>query len=524
MNFPFRFYFSLFLKRLPVMTGLFLICAALGLVTAIKAPPSFSTAARFLVEPPQIPDSMVASLVQTEAAEQLQVIEQRLLTRANLIDIAQKYRVFPDISTMSPDAVVQGMREATRISRSSGRGQATLMTVRFSAQSGQIAANVVNEYMTLILETSSVFRLSRAENTLSFFEQEAQRLSTDLDRTSARIVSFKNTNVDALPDDLEYRLGRQALLQERLGRLERERNGARSQREEAQRLFEVTGQVRQEQTNPQVQLSPQEAQLAALRFELEQSQAVLSDTNPKVILLQNRVKLLEDQVAAQVIPPDQALPDSPEQEPIDPVRTMLDVTLADIDTRITAASEEIEEVNTQLVDLEDSISRTAANAIALNALEREYDNTQTQYNEALNNLNGARMSERLEVTSQAQRITVIEGPSVPQEPSAPNRLLLAAMGIAMGGGLAGGYFVLLELLNRTIRRPEELKKRFDIIPLITIPYMETRAEKFKRRGFLVSMFVMVLVTVPAGLWYVHNYYIPLELLAIKVANRLGGLL
>jgi len=94
----------------------------------------------------------------------------------------------------------------------------------------------------------------------------------------------------------------------------------------------------------------------------------------------------------------------------------------------------------------------------------------------------------------------------------------------MGGGLAGGYFVLLELLNRTIRRPEELKKRFDIIPLVTIPYMETRAEKFKRRGFLVSMFVMVLVTVPAGLWYVHSYYIPLELLAIKVANRLGALL
>ena len=48
------------------------------------------------------------------------------------------------------------------------------MSVAFEARSAQIAANVVNEYVTLILQESTDFRMSRAEGTLNFFEQEVR--------------------------------------------------------------------------------------------------------------------------------------------------------------------------------------------------------------------------------------------------------------------------------------------------------------------------------------------------------------
>ncbi len=511
MNFNFKFYWSLFLRRLPVMMALLLICSTLGVVTALKLPPTYSASARLLVEAPQIPNDMVASTVRVDAAEQLQVIEQRLLTRANLIDIANKFRVFSNLSEMTPDDVAAAMKQNTRIRRTSGRNEATLMTLKFEASRARVAADVINEYVTLILEANNRFRLSRAEDTLNFFEQEVGRIGTELDQQSARIVEFKNANANALPDDLNYRLDRQTLLQERLGRLERDRVSVLKQRSEIVAIFQATGRVQPEE---ETQMSPQERKLAALKLELEQALAIYSETNPNVRLLQGRIDQLEESIRAGQVATGPATDDSAPA-------SLLDVTLAEIDTRLEDIDREIAETTEELRTLAQSIAATSGNAIALNSLERDYDNIQRQYDEAVRNLNDARMGERIEVTSQGQRITIIEGASVPQEPSGPNRPVIAATGIAAGLGLAAGFFVLLEILNRTIRRPSELQSRFDIVPIATIPYMESRRERFARRAVLVTAFLAVLIGVPAGLWYIDTTYMPLELLADKIIAKLG---
>lgn len=512
-NFNLKFYWALFLRRLPVMMALLLVCSGMGVITALKLPPTYSTAARLLVEAPQIPDSMVASTIETDASEQLQVIEQRLLTRANLIDIAQKWQVFEDMRSMNPDQVVDAMRQNTSIRRSSGRGQATLMTIGFTARDGAIAANVVNDYVTLILEANSEFRMERAENTLTFFEQEVERLSQDLDRQSARIIEFKSANSEALPDDLAYRQGRQTLLQERLSRLERDRSALINQRNEMIAVFEATGRLQpaNAQTRP---ASREEAQLAELQFQLEESLAIYSDTNPRVTLLRNRIRQLEESMGATP-------PDPEEEDAATPQTSILDITLAEMDQRLRDMDQEIVVTNGELTKLEASISATAGNAIALDGLERDYENIQVRHNQAVNNFNQARMSERIEVSSQGQRITIIEGANVPQQPSGPNRTKLAAAGIGGGLGLAGGFFMLLELINRTIRRPAELQSRFGILPIATIPYMESARERFLRRAVLVAAFLAVLIGVPAALYYIDTQYMPLELLANKVFDRFG---
>ena len=89
--------------------------------------------ARLLVESPQIPDELAASTVSASTTERLQIIEQRLLTRANLIDIANEFQVFRGTSRMTPDEVVAAMRDLTTIRRSGSGGGATFMTISFMA-------------------------------------------------------------------------------------------------------------------------------------------------------------------------------------------------------------------------------------------------------------------------------------------------------------------------------------------------------------------------------------------------------
>jgi len=79
------------------------------------------TSSTLLVESAQISDDLVRTTVQVTAAEQLQVIEQQLLTRTNLIDIANDIRIFEEQDQMTPDEIVVAMRRASRINLTTGR-------------------------------------------------------------------------------------------------------------------------------------------------------------------------------------------------------------------------------------------------------------------------------------------------------------------------------------------------------------------------------------------------------------------
>ena len=278
------------------------------------------------------------------------------------------------------------------------------------------------------------------------------------------------------------------------------------------RIFEATGQV---DTPDAVELSAEEQQLEQLKFDLQQAMSVLSETNPKVTLLKNRVTQLEKNLAERAAAAPET--ESEDQRPV----TMFDLTLAEMDQRGETMGEELQSVTEELEEVTVSIQATAGNAIALDALERDFQNIQARYNEAVQNLNQAHVNERIEVSAQGQRISVIESANVPQEPSGPQRFKLIATGISAGFGLAAGFFVLLELMNRAIRRPVELQAKFGIIPLAVIPYMESPRERLVRRSALISAVLAVLVGVPAALWYVDTQYMPLDILANKVFDRLG---
>ena len=74
----FKFYFSLFLRRLHWFMLFLIIGSAIGLTLAKVLPPVYVAQAVLLVESEQIPGDLAASTVRTEATEQLEIIQQRI--------------------------------------------------------------------------------------------------------------------------------------------------------------------------------------------------------------------------------------------------------------------------------------------------------------------------------------------------------------------------------------------------------------------------------------------------------------
>jgi len=504
MNSDIRFYWGLFLRRLPIMASIFVLCSAIGIGLALTLPSRFVASARLLVESAQIPDELAASTVRTAAAEQLQIIEQRLLTRANLIDIANEFSVFGGTARMTPDQVVSNMRSLTSIDTTSGRDRATFMSISFRATDPALAANVVNEFVTLVLNEDSVRRQGLAGQTLDFFEKEVNRLNEELANGSAKIVSFKERNQDALPENLDFRVNRLSRLQDQIIASTRDRAALTEQRNRMLALGSVT------QNN--VTLSPAQQALRSARGELSAALTIYSENNPRVRVLKARIAQLETAAAAE---------GNGQTTTEDPAKKLFELQLAELDQRAIYVDSRIERALVEIEELKIAIEKTPENAIRLEVLERDYQNTLGQYNSAASNLAKAQTGERIEVLSKGERISVIEQASPPTEPNSPNRQLIAGGGIALGTGLAIGFFLLLELINKTIRRPGDLTRGLSFQPLATIPYLETSGGKARRRALQTIVIAGLGIGIPIALWATHTFYMPLDLLTDKIVDRLG---
>lgn len=521
-----KFYLSLLLRRLHYVILFLIVGAGVGGALAVLLPPRFHAEARLVVEAEQIPGELAASTVQTEASEQLEIIQQRILTREKLLEMANRLQIYAPIDgrvpeRMEADDIVEDLRErismVTTGGATGGRAlQATIVTVSFDAPTAQMAAAVTNEVVTLILAENVGMRTRVASQTLDFFEQEVDRLDQELSVRNAAILSFKEANSEALPDSLDFRRSQMAAEQERLLQLEREEGGLKDRRARLVELYEATGGVGA--VVPGQPQTPEQRQLQALRDQLSSALAVLSPQNPKVRVLETQITAQEAIVAAQLAAQGGAVAASGQQ------LSAYDIQLADIDGQLGQIALQKDQIIAAMEALRATIEATPGNAITLDTLERDHANVRAQYDAAVVAKSRAETGEMIETLAKGQRISIIEQAVAPREPVSPNRPVVAAAGIAGGLMLGLGLVLLLEVLNQAIRRPIELTNKLGITPFGVLPYMTSRVETRHRRMRIAFVMLAILVLVPAILWGIHAQIMPLDLLLDRIMRQFSQVL
>lgn len=510
-----KFYLSLFLRRLPYFLIVVAFCSAIGLTLASVLPPVYLAQARLVVESEQIPDQMAASTVQVEATEQLQIIQQRILTRDRLIEMANRLQIYaatPNTPArrLPGDEIVEDLRNRIKIVTTGGRQargpvQATIVSVSFEAPTAVLAATVTNEVVTLLLQENVTMRTGVAGQTLEFFTREVARLDQELAQRGGRILEFKQANGDALPDSLDFRRSQQAAEQERLLQLEREEAQLRDRRARLVALFEATGRV---DVAPGA-MTPEQRQLQGLRDQLSGLLAVLTPQNPRVKMLEAQIAALERTVTAQ------------SGATGGPQLSAYDIQLSDIDGQLDYIASQKVQIGRNMETLRKSIEATPGNAITLDTLERDYANIRIQYDQAVANRARAETGDTIEALAKGQRISVIEQAIAPREPQSPNRPLIAGAGVGGGIALGLGLVVLLEVMKGAIRRPVDLTRALGITPFGTVPYLRTRGQIWRRRIIIGLALLVVLVGIPLSIWAVHTFYQPLDLMFDQILRKLG---
>jgi polysaccharide chain length determinant protein (PEP-CTERM system associated) len=527
MKLDLKFYLSIFMRRSPYFIVITALFTSIGISVAMILPAEYQSQATLLIESEQIPSNLAATTVQVQAAEQLQIIEQRLMTRANLLDMANRLELYErgeNEIPLSAAEIVDDMRSRTTFNTATtvapSRRQApatTILTISYRSESPSTVATVANEFVTLVLQENVEIRTEQAGDTLEFFEQEVERLGTELDTQSARLLEYQSEVGVALPANLDFLRTQLNSLEADLADRSRQIAGLEDQKERLSELFQLTGGV---QAAAGQQLTPLEQRLDAARQALADAELIYSETNPKRTLAAARVAQLEKQVAAQVIATSDADADASAQQ-VSQQETIFNAQIADIDAQIELLKQEVETLTAEIAEVEDYISQAPANGVGLSKLQRDFDNIQTQYNTATARLSAAATGERIELLAKGQRISVIEQAVRPERPTKPNRALIAAGGAGAGMAVGLGLIVLLEILNQSIRRPIELNNRLGITPIAVLPYIRTEREVFLKRLLIFGAIAFLLVGIPLAIYAFHTLVKPVDTIIEPILNRAG---
>ena len=202
----FEHYFAIAKRRLLYLFVPFVVILVLGsLVVAIQRP-LYQAAGKVLVETQDIPADLVRPTITDTANQRIQVIQQRIMTRDNLLELVKKFGLFPSQQRwMTSSQLLDLMRERTKLKLvdlelpTQQNNLTIAFILSFDYETAEIAAQVANELLTLVLSEDARNRTNRAAETTKFLEQETKRLQGVVASIEAKIteVTLKALDPDS---------------------------------------------------------------------------------------------------------------------------------------------------------------------------------------------------------------------------------------------------------------------------------------------------------------------------------------
>ena len=286
----FSHYIDILKRRFFYFLIPFGLVSILGLWFAAIQKPNYLSEGKILVESQAIAPDLVRPLVTGTAIERIQLIQQRIMTRDNLLSIANKFGLFPQRA-----GVLDLMRESTKIKPVDMEGQSRqsantiAFTVGFEYEDRQLAMRVANEFVTLIVNEDARSRTSRATEAVRILTSETKDIEDKLEATQTQIFEVARRPREVVPDVPE-------------------------------------------------QQKSQLAALAALKAELIQKSSVYSDAHPAVTALKKRIAAMEKTLTQPAETAAKAQSTQADDiEALKRQREALEKRLADANSKLTTA-------------------------------------------------------------------------------------------------------------------------------------------------------------------------------------------
>lgn len=553
----------------------FIGAAALILVVsatiALLLPPVYRSQSTILIEQQEIPQELVRSTITSFADQRVQMISQRVMTRANLLEIIRKFDLYPEDRGKEPaEVLVERMRDdmnmrmvsADVVDPRSGRPtQATIaFTLSYDYHVPALAQKVASELTTLYLNENLKNRTQMAAETSDFLAEEAEKLSKRVEDLESRLAGFKTANTGKLPELTEMNL-------QMLDRTDREILNIEQQMRtlEQNKAYLETALAQQVHGRTLIGddgeriVSPAD-RLKQLRTRYISLSSVYGGTHPDIVRMRKEIDALEKEAgqAGAGEKPDSRLaelesqlalarekysPDHPDVRRLErmtaayvhgsseggqfvavsdnPAYVELQARLEAARSELLALADQRQQLRIKMADYEKRLVETPQIEKEYRGLMRDYENTMMKYRETRAKQMEAQLARSLEAERKGERFTLIEPPTLPEEPLRPNRIAIFIVGLvfALAGGLASAYA--RDKLDDSVWADDAAALAFGLTTPVLIPCIATEEDMKRRRLHRrLGMAAVILVVISAAVM-VHLFHSPLDVLWYSAARRMG---
>jgi succinoglycan biosynthesis transport protein ExoP len=559
---------------LMVFFMVFILCG----VIAIALPSVFKSESTILIEEQQIPADFVKTTITSYVEERIQTITQQIMSRTRLLEIINRFGLYPEMQgRKTTERIIEEMRGAIHletistdvIDKRTGRPTAATIafTLSYEGKNPSTVQEVANVLASLYLEENLKSREQRASDTTAFLQQELNGLKGKVDLLESKITEFKKAHMGELP---EYG----AVNMQNISKLNRDLDQVNMQLRSLQdRKMYLGGQLAN--VDPLLPLVTDEGKtvmnptdrLKYLRLQLISLQSTLSERHPDIIKLKRQIRDLETEVSDSgdsllkvkrldelknrladmegrlgrkhpdvvklkkevdvlskkvgSIKTENVALDVSEQKPDNPAYISLKTQIASAEMEMKSLLEEKKKLTREIDDYQRRIGNAPLVEKEYIELTRDYESAKFKYNEIMNKLMEAKVSQGMEESQRGERFTIVDPAQLPEKPYKPNRVAILLIGLVLAAGSGVGLAAVKENLDQSVKTREDLLRLTGARVLSTIPYLETDEERRARRRKKVLCVVILAAAAVGILVLVHLLVMPLDILWIRVQRRLS---
>jgi len=461
-------------------------------------PNAYQSEALILVEQQKVPDQYVVANVSVDLQDRLQTMTQQILSRTRLQATIDRFHLYSQghglNSLLNSDDPVDQMRKQIKIDLVASPGHPedlSAFKIQFTAGSPSLAQQVNNELTSLFIEENMKAQRELSENTTAFLENQLAGARVKMEQQEAKVAAFKGAHLGNLPSQLESNVQILSGLQSQLQSTQQSLDGAQQQKLYLESLLQEYQSIQGSLENGNSPASSQalDKELLDLRVRMADLRSHYTDDYPDILTLKDTIakteklrKQIKDGIASEQETTKTESPagTSPAGQGQNGSQTLLMMQaqsqLKVVQLEIQNEQEREKELESQLSAYERRLNMTPETEQQLAEVSRGYEESKSNYNSLLQKQMQSQLATSLEQRQQGEQFRVIDPPSVPNKPSAPNHFLVSLGGLGAGFSLGIGLVALLELTDVRVRLEKDLEGLVPARVLVGIPLLSTPRE------------------------------------------------
>ncbi|MBV8614876.1 MAG: hypothetical protein JOY66_14090 [Acetobacteraceae bacterium] len=431
--------------------------------------------------------------VDTNATDQLSVLQRTLLSRPNLQTLIAKTDL--GLSVNTPDQRERLIdRLSTEIKMQSQ--EKNLFSIEYTNANPRLARDVVQTLLSIFIESATASNRSEMENAQQFLRRQIASYEAQLHAMEERRAAFRSKYAGVLPLDGTAGGGVEAA-RDALTRIEIQLQDAKALEAQLKQRMEGMPPVLAGADVPGGAATP----LAQAEARLSELRALFTDRYPGVIEQEALVRRLRQSGGGPAAGGVRGgVPN--------PVYDQLAVRLVDAQSSVASLTHQREVAQASLERIERVRRDQPALLAEYENLDRDYGVLRKNYDELQARLQAATIAAAADTQADKVHLRVIDPPEVPLLPVWPSRPLLVAGVLAAGLGAGAGAAALLAQFDQSFSTLEDLRA-LGLPVLGGLPAMSTPS--LGRRVLSAAQVVVALALLIAlcGGLLLHTMRVPL---------------